>query len=375
MDRRDFLTRATVAGAALAVKEVVAPADASAQTTPAAPHLTFQLWSRHVQWVSTAAQAASDPQGTGVKIGEATLTSHYSAVDLTVRVGGHVEPTLVKTNLPLMLNGIRSTGCICDHIGTDFAPPTDATNTAWLANQLVHEILSTAAANGIKRYRFNNAGGASFAANTYGTQMTAQLDGLRLNLRRLAAASALYGQMTGVAYTHQAFNIGTSVWDYLYAMQGLNPNQIGINFAIGHVAAQAPNAGWQLALRYAMPYIKCTALQDLSASVNQTTGALSFPTVQTPGAAGPGGGVINWITFFSILRNGGYNGAAEAQIEFTTTGANGTSVNLNNGFFADHPQFINGNLTPALMMSVLASEADFYRQRSAAAGWTGAEVT
>jgi putative transposase len=42
----------------------------------------------------------------------------FSSSGLTVLTGGHVEPRLVKTNLPLMLNGIRSTGWICDYIGT-----------------------------------------------------------------------------------------------------------------------------------------------------------------------------------------------------------------------------------------------------------------
>jgi sugar phosphate isomerase/epimerase len=303
-------------------------------------------------------------------VGQACLASGYSAVDLTVRTDGHVQPTLVKTNLPLMLNGIRSTGCLCTQIGANFAPPTDSTNTAWLTTQFVDDILSTAAANGIQRYRFNNAGGASYTANTYGTAMTAQLDGMRINLRRLAQVSAKYGVMCGVAETHEAFNIGTSVWDYNYAMQGIDPNAIGINVAIGHVAAQAPNTVWQLAMRYAMPYIKSTALQDIKATVNATTGALSFSTVQ----AGTGG-VINWVTFFQNLLRGGYNGAGEAQIEYSIVGANGTTVSLNSAFFADNAQFTSGNLTPAIMIASMTQEVTYYKAQATAAGWTAAQMT
>ena len=64
-----------------------------------------------------------------------------------------------------------------------------------------------------------------------------------------------------------------------------------------------------------MPYIKGTALQDLKGTINATTGALSLSTVQTTGATGAGAGIINWATFFSLLRLGGYSGPAEAQIE------------------------------------------------------------
>ena len=42
-----------------------------------------QLWSRHLQWVSTQAQANADPYGVGVMVGEACLASGFAAVDLT----------------------------------------------------------------------------------------------------------------------------------------------------------------------------------------------------------------------------------------------------------------------------------------------------
>src|SRR6476646_8791600 len=108
MDRRDFLTGVAAATTAWAVKDVGLPTEASAQAAPGQTLVT-QLWSRHLQWVSTQAQANADPYGTGVKVGEACLASGFAAVDLTVRTDGHVQPTLVATNLQLMLAGIRST--------------------------------------------------------------------------------------------------------------------------------------------------------------------------------------------------------------------------------------------------------------------------
>src|SRR3954447_659399 len=108
MDRRDFLSGAATAAAAaaFAVKEVGFPTEAAAQ--PVGQKLVTQLWSHHLQWVSTQAEANTDPYGVGVKVGEACLASGLAAVDLTVRADGHVQPTLVATNLPLMLAGIRS---------------------------------------------------------------------------------------------------------------------------------------------------------------------------------------------------------------------------------------------------------------------------
>src|SRR5437667_3992367 len=138
MNRRDFLSSALATAAAVAAKEAALPAEASAQTVPG-QKLVTQLWSRHLQWVSTQAQANSDPYGTGVQVGQACLASGFAAVDLTVRSDGHVQPTLVATNLPLMLNGIRSTGCICDQIGNNIAPSSNPADTSWIASQYGNE--------------------------------------------------------------------------------------------------------------------------------------------------------------------------------------------------------------------------------------------
>ncbi len=375
MDRRDFLSGATKVAAATALlgKEVALPAGASAQTAPAGQQLVTQLWSRHLQWVSTQAQAQADPYGTGVKVGEACLQAGFAAVDLTVRSDGHVLPQNVATVLPPMLQGIRSTGCLCFEIGNNIAPSSDPTDTSWIASQFVNEILSVAGANGITKYRWYNSGGPSFPANTFGQTMTSQLDGFRLNMRRLAAINAQYGGLCGVAHTHSG-NLGTSVYDIAYAMQGIDPNLIAINLGIGHTAAAAVGVTWQLEMRRNMPLIKGTALQDLQGTINPTTGALSTTTVQTTGATGNGAGIIDWKQFFTLLRLGGYSGPAEAQIEYSITGALGTSVSLNNAFFADNAQFTSGNLTPAIMIATMKIESDFYRQRALAAGWTASQI-
>jgi L-ribulose-5-phosphate 3-epimerase len=366
MERRDFLAGA--AAAAYLVKEVGFPAEAAAQTAPP-QQLVTSIWSRHVQWVRTQQQTRDDPFGTGVAIGEAILAGGYAAVDLTVRDGGHVLPSQVATHLPLMLNGIRSTGAICDHIGVNFGPPADPLNTAWIASQFVHQILSVAGANGIKRYRYNNAGNTvpSFPANTFGQQMTTFLDGVRVNHRRLAAINAQYGGLCGVAHTHGG-NIGATVEPYAYSMQGIDPRLIGINLAIGHVASNAPGNAWQIMMRRWMPNIKCVAPEDIGATVNATTGALSL------GRVAPGPGVINWTTFYSLLRLGGYSGAAENQLEYSIISTTGASVSLNNAAFADQNPIANGQVTPAMMIAEYKKNSDAIRARAVAGGWAAAQV-
>lgn len=374
MERREFLSGAATAAAAGAylIKEAAFPAHAAAQAAPA-QQLVTSIWSRHVQWVRTEAQTRADPYGTGVAIGEAVRAGGYAAVDLTVRTGGHVLPTQVSTHLPLMLQGIRSTGAICDHIGVNFAPPTNAADTSWITSQFVHEILSVAGANGIKKYRYNNSGGQSFAANTFGQTMTTLLDSVRTQHRRLAAINAQYGGLCGVAHTHGS-NIGNTVEPYAYTMQGIDPRLLGINLAIGHVATGAPGTAWQIAMRRWMPHIKCVAPEDLAATVNPTTGALSIGRTVMGGTTGNGGGVINWTTFYSLLRLGGYSGAAENQLEYTITGGTGVNVSLNNGDFADSANFTTGRLTPAIMIAEYRRNSEFTRKMALLGGWTAEQI-
>jgi hypothetical protein len=381
MQRRDFLGAATLGAAALgeaAAHSVHAP------PPPDPPHLQWQLWSRHLQWVSTQAQTAQDPYGVGVLVGQYALASGYPAVGLTVRNGGHVDPAQVHTHLPLMLRGIRSTGCLCNHIGTDVNPPTDADDTSWIGTQRVHEVLAVAAANGIRRYRCANR---SFTADTFGAAMQEQLEGLRTNYLQLAEINDRYRLN---ALYHTQTSLGVTVWEFVRVLQGplpregrlhwqydphgggnkpIDPRRVGVNFAIGHVGREMPLNGWQTALRYALPHVRGVALHAPQINRNPTTGRLQNTVVPAAQAH------IDFTAFFRYLLQGGYNGASELQIEHSIVGALGTTVSLNSAFFADHAQFVSGNLTPAIMVAEMKKEVEFYKSKALEAGWAANQMT
>lgn len=380
MQRRDLLGAATLGAAALGVTEATAH---GGPTEPDAPHLQWQVWSRHLQWVSTQAQTTSDPYGVGVLVGQYALASGYSAVGLTVRNGGHVDPAQVRTHLPLMLRGLRSSGCICNHIGTDVNPPTDPQDTSWIVSQRVVEVLSVAAANGIRRYRCANR---SFTNDTLGAAMHEQLQGLRTNYLRLAEINDHFRLN---ALYHTQTSLGVTVWEFVRVLQGplpraggghwhhiphwgdkpIDPRRVGVNFAIGHVGREMPLNGWQTALRYALPHVRGVALHAPQINRNATTGRLQNTVV--PAAQSH----IDFTVFFRYLLQGGYNGAAEVQIEHSIVGALGTTVSLNSAFFADHAQFVSGNLTPEIIVAEMKSEVEFYKSRASDAGWTPSQMT
>ena len=295
----------------------------------------------------------------------------YTAVDLTVRDDGHVRPPLVATNLPLMLQGIRSTGAICTMIGVNFAPPSNGADTTWITSQFVHEILSVAGANGITKYRYNNAGNTvpSFPANTFGATMTAQLDQVRLESSPPGGDQChVRGHAGRGPYARRATS--ARWWSPMpIRCRASRPSLIGINFAMDHVATAAPG-GWQILLRRWMPYVGNVCVEDLGATVNATTGALSIGERSPPVRPAWAGRCQLGQLLPAAAAAGGYSGFSESQLEYSIIGGTGTSVSLNNAAFADSAQFTSGQLTPEIMLGEFKVNSDFIRARAIAGGWT-----
>jgi hypothetical protein len=376
MDRRTFVKSAglaaalslELASAARAGADDEADEDRDGAGTSPSPHITWSIFSRHLQWLTTQAYAAANPNRTGVLIGQAALQMGFAATNLTVRPGGHVEPSNVVTNLPLMLQGIRSTGCICDEITTSIVPSTDPA-VDWVSTLFVRQILATAAGNGIKLYRFGADGyNTNVTPPLFGKVMLRQLDALRIQMEVLNRLNQTYGRMRAVYHTFNN-DVGTAIWDLMdHVYAGRDTSLLGINYAVGHIVTDGPQSLWSINLRRAMPCLWGTALQDVIWTQN-ATGQWTSPTVVA------GTGMIQWKTFFQLLLQGSYDGPGDLQIEYTINGALGQSVSLNNAFWADNAQFTSGNLTPAIMLATIAHEVAYYKTQAVAVGWTPAQLT
>src|SRR5258708_6497183 len=84
----------------------LAAAGAQAAKPPASP-LRISIFSKHFQWTDVKEAAAL------------AASAGYDGLDLTVRAGGHVEPTRVAMDLPPAVEAIRKAGLATDMITTD----------------------------------------------------------------------------------------------------------------------------------------------------------------------------------------------------------------------------------------------------------------
>ena len=328
MRRRNFLYGAGSSGILAASPLVAIPSPAAAATghtpaprpgrpTPRPPRITWTIFSRHLQWLTTQAHAHSHPYETGVLVGEAAAEMGYS------------------------------TGVRCEHITTGISSRSSDHADA---------VLTAAADQGVRYYRWGSFS-YRWDAGAYGDQVLDQLHALRKEVHSLAALSRRLG-LTGVYHTFSGGRVGSSVWDLVHLLDTIDPDALAINFDIGHLVAEGAVGSWQTNLRLAFPRVRGVGLKD-----STVTRAANGPA--RAGWVPAGQGFVPWVDFFRVLREGGFSGPCEAQIEYVHEG-----VNLNTTFWADTPSF---TLSRAQMLATIATELSVYRAAATAAGWTAAE--
>jgi sugar phosphate isomerase/epimerase len=381
MNRRNFLTHLGAAGAALTLQ---APSRALAHHEGVAhrgrpmvrpPHIAWTIFSRHIQWLTTQAYAHTNPYETGVLIGQKAQEIGFKYVDLTVRSTGHVDPNLcdIAVNLPLMVKGVRSTGAECRHMTTNITLPENPIATFNGNAVYPEDLLRVAKAVGIEVYRW---GGFSYNVQPdpatgepqpFGEQVLEQLDAFAKAAKPLAKLNQKY-RTTAVYHTFSGGNNPRSVWDLVYILRKFDPDELAINFDIGHMVRESTLSAWRTNLRYAMPHIRSVGLKD-GAVVRNANGTIggSFPLAGT--------GMVQWREFFLLLLQGGFSGPAEAQYEYNVTGLAGANVSLNTTFWADHARFLDGNLTPQFMTDELKKDITYYKSQAVLAGWAADQMS
>lgn len=343
MDRRHFLLAgaATIAGPSLAQLPATLPRSSS-------QFVRWTMFSRHLQCLTTQAYAREFPYETGVIIGEGAAAGGFNAINLTVRIDGHVEPELVTTNLAPMLQGIRSTGTHCDHI---------TTNVLNLQSAYAEEVLTTAAENGVRYYRWGTFDYQRDEA-AYGQGLRNQLDGFRRETEALAAFNSRLG-LTALYHTYSGNRVGASLWDLIYVLEGFDPEAVAINFDIGHMISEGVRS-WINDLRFAMPYVRGASLKDATYRQN-AEGEL------TRAFMAAGEGAVDWVEYFRQLLEGGFSGPAESHLEFDYLDGN----LLNTTWWAESA----GNIvTRDQLIGIMQSELGAFRNYALTAGWQASQL-
>ncbi len=281
MERRKFIRQTSTAAALTSLLPAAAMGRKETAQGETKKHIC--IFSKHLQWLGyrDMARLASEMGFTGI--------------DLTVRDGGHVLPERVKQDLPIALEHIRGEGLEVPMITTAITDPSDT---------LTREILETAGKLGIGIYRpgwFKYPKGvpASSALMQASRQM-AQLQ----SINRANNIAASY-------QNHAGLSVGSSGWDLLKLIDGLDPKWTGVQFDIRHAMVEGPET-WPVFLEILSPYINSLDIKDFTWMNDGEAKVLNVPL---------GKGMVPFEAYLEALRGFGISTPVSIHYEYPLGGA------------------------------------------------------
>lgn len=249
-------------------------------------NLKVAIFSKHLQFLG------------GAELARAAAEIGFNGIDLTVRAGGHVEPTRAAQDLPPLVSLIRQHELEVPMVTTDIV---DATSPHARA------VLKTLANLGIRYYRW---GGFTYGADQ---PLARQFEDFHQRSAQLATLNTEY-KVCAMYHTHSGVDlVGAPVWDIFEILKDLDPNAVAINYDVGHATVEGGLGGWIDSFRVAESYIRGVAVKDFiwQKDTRQTWDPAWVPLGQ---------GMVRFPTFFSLLANTAFDGPVQLHFEYPLGG-------------------------------------------------------
>jgi L-ribulose-5-phosphate 3-epimerase len=154
-------------------------------------------------------------------VAKVTQDLGFTGVDLPVRSNGFFDIDEIKTKLPSVVRDCANLGMEIPVLTTDM---TLAKKENW------EEFLKTLAGEGILNYRM---GYLPFTSKN----IMGELKSLNGQMKPIADLHARYG-VCGHYQNHAGNRIGGSVWEIYHLLDGINPDQVGIQFDLRHATVE-----------------------------------------------------------------------------------------------------------------------------------------
>ena len=214
----------------------------------------------------------------------------YDGIDLTVMMGGHVDPRL--TNVDMM----RSVEVIAD---SGLELPMISTDITTTQNPTAYPVLYLASQAGVHLFR-TGYWPQSVAANARLAQAKQELLSVVLLARRCNMIGMLPNQ-SGNFVGHNLAETGRLIGD-------LDVNWMGVYFDIAHAAADAGADSWEPVFRTLQPRFRAIALQDFTWKQEGAEKKMQLCPM--------GQGVVDWKKFFTLLAAAKFNGPVSLHMEY-----------------------------------------------------------
>lgn len=278
--RRSFLQ--TTVGAAVAAN---LPVISSAQANGSAP-LKISVFSKHLQWLEWEPMVQ-----TAAEIG-------FDGVDLTVRKGGHVEPERAGQDLPKVAAIIRKAG---------LALPIVTAGIVDASTPYAEAMLRAMKSIDVTLYRWGNL------RYNDGQPLPAQLEALKRDVAKLAELNRKYNA-TAMYHTHSGLEVGAAIWDLWLILKDQDASRVAVNYDVCHATIEGGVGGWQRSAQLVAPMMRGVAIKDFRWERN-AKGAW------VPQKCPLGEGMVNFKSFFAMLKEARFSGPVQMHFEYPLGGA------------------------------------------------------
>jgi len=199
-------------------------------------------------------------------------------LDLTVRLGGMVEPAKVETVLPELIQRAAKHNLSIDMIVTSIQSSSEV---------YTERIIRTAASAGIKYYRL---GWFEYDPKR-GIWDTIQK--YRNNLSGILELNKKYKIHAGYQ-NHSGSLVGGPVWDLNELLRDFPPEYIGSQYDVRHAMVEGTNT-WMIGMKLISGHIKTLAMKDF---IWRTEGGKPQPVTVPMGE-----GMVDWDLFFQLVKD------------------------------------------------------------------------
>lgn len=228
------------------------------------------------------------------ELGRAIARCGLRHVDLTVRPKGHVPPERAVADLPRAVQALAGEGVTPVMITTEITSASDPAAAP---------ILGAAARLNIPYYklgywRYRSDGIPQTLARVKREIEALVILGARLNIQ-------------AIWHNHSGDYVGHSVWDTREVISGCDPRWIGYYFDLSHAFSEGGVAGWNIALRLALPQLCVVAAKD---HVWEKTGGRWVRRTCPLGQ-----GMVDFNAALGLLARAGFRGPISLHVEYETT--------------------------------------------------------
>jgi len=261
---------------------LLAGASAAAQSQPRAPRPILCIFSKHLASLHYS------------EIGPVAREIGFDGIDLTVRPGGHVAPEKAPVDFLRAVESVQGAGLEVPMITTALTSPADP---------MARFILAVA---GRLRIPFFKPGYWRYPASE---DIEARLRQVRLEAAGLVSLGRAAGIVAGF-HNHSGDYVGSPVWDTRVILSDLDPKWAGYYFDPCHATAEGGLAGWNIAVRMALPRLKMVSVKDFYWEKSGGKWKMRMCPL--------GQGMVDWKSFLALLAGGRFSGPISLHLEYDT---------------------------------------------------------